>query len=191
MATGKWKRVGAVGGLLMVLLVALSASAAACQSQDGDAAPSAVVESKSWLRWDKALPEVDPLRWQVGDWAFRLGGRLHLDGVDLDSQDIAFEDAVDIRRGWIMYELRYGKRWQALVNYDYFGVFEGWRTTWLRHDDGRLRRADRATPERGRAPGIGLERSAPSRGPRWLRPHLLAGPARRPRRSERLALLAN
>ncbi|MEO0653143.1 MAG: porin, partial [Planctomycetota bacterium] len=113
------------------------------------AKPTVAFESReySWmdplgilkLRHDKLLSEVGPIRYDVDKWSFRLNGRLHVDTADFDSNEVVVDDTTDIRRGRLAYQVRYDNAWRALVDYEYLGVFPGFRNTYLRYSKDDLR----------------------------------------------------
>ncbi len=63
---------------------------------------------------------------------FRIGGRLHLDTVDFDSDITPFNDTTKVRRARVYGSVKFGD-WKIKVDRDVGGTSKGWKNVWLRY----------------------------------------------------------
>lgn len=68
-----------------------------------------------------------------GDLELRLGGRIHLDAAAFAEDVTDFDDAFEFRRLRVALNGRYKDDWRYLMDYDFGGTVEGWKSLWLRY----------------------------------------------------------
>ena len=67
----------------------------------------------------------------AGKTSFRLGGRLHLEGVSFNGDSGLYQDDWGVRRARLYIAGRLGDDWRFMVDRDIGGTSTGWKSVWI------------------------------------------------------------
>jgi len=71
---------------------------------------------------------------ESGDMKLSVGGRLHLDTVSIESDQIQYQDDTDVRRARVDVTLDLGKDWRVKLDGDVGGLSPGIYNAWIAYD---------------------------------------------------------